>query len=497
MHVKWTKSVFPVLVGIACLVAPAGISYANCPSAPVLHGLSSSFEACGPNAAAFFWGHGRAVQRVIASIATGATATAAGHDSGRLQTLADSIMIDGPLGSASGSYFGSTDGANTGSDGCFLNAALVDTGDTGCGGAVDFGVLDYVIAGIDPSINPNEARMAAVSVDFNQFFQQHVLDHAGAPAVDGDNCAGDAFSGFPGPVNCMPIPIPQITSSSPAPGGATINLGIGDTSAIPILDDCEIAESRAVNCPRNLYAGRVLMFKHGTCTSAGAAGLDRRAYVMPASEPPAGTAVVDANWMQFSVEDANLNGALDGGEDGTNGGQVNGRLDPFIIAGTAPASTAVTVPAVSGATDCIFLGLAIGLDNNQKFVNPPTNTIVGEMVVSPAVSVNPNPIRAGSATPVSDLVIELRASKTGGKGQVDWTTGIELETSGFNVIGTRKNGGEVKLNGALIAAKEGTTGKGASYTATFDAGQLKGSSAVYIEVVKNNGSKERFGPASF
>ena len=151
---------------------------------------------------------------------------------------------------------------------------------------------------------------------------------------------------------------------------------------------------------------------------------------------------------------------------------------------------------MTGATDCIFLGMAIGLDNNQKFVNPPTNTIAGEMVLSPVVSVNPNPIRP-SWTPVSDQVIELRAGRTGGKGSVEWTTGIELTTAGFNVIGTKKGGGgEVKLNDRLIAAKEGTTGRGATYTLVFDARKLKGSTSVYVEIVKNDGSKERFGPAS-
>ena len=119
------------------------------------------------------------------------------------------------------------------------------------------------------------------------------------------------------------------------------------------------------------------------------------------------------------------------------------------------------------------------------------------MVLSPEVSVNPTPVFAGNATPVADLITTIHASKRQGKGTVDWETGIELTTAGFNVIGVGKNGMERKLNGSLIAAKEGTTGRGASYSATFDAGQLKGSSSVFVEIVKLDGSRERFGPADF
>ena len=172
-------------------------------------------------------------------------------------------------------------------------------------------------------------------------------------------------------------------------------------------------------------------------------------------------------------------------------------MDPFIVAGVNAAVTTVKVPAVVGASDCIYFGIAIGLDNNHKFIDPPANTIPGQMVLSPLVSVNPNPVRSGSGTPVADLVTTISASKSQGKGTVNWDTGIEMTTAGFNVIGAKKGGNEVKLNGSLIAAKEGTTGKGASYTVTFDAGQLKGSTLVYVEIVKTDGSKERFGPASF
>ena len=312
-------------------------------------------------------------------------------------------------------------------------------------------------------------------------------------------------------MDCLPIPVPQITGVVPgscSTAGCTLTVNVADVSNLvnlSMLDDCNVAEDKATNCPRNLYQGRVLVFKHGTCSPSTAATFDRRAWLYPAS-PPSGTLTVSGNFSIYSVEDANLNGALDAGEDGTNGGVANGRLDPYIAGATVPNPTGgtgpltaiqVRVPAVSGASDCIFLGLGIMIDAGGGFVNPPTNTIVGEATVSPLVSIDPNPVRAGTGTPVSDVVTTITAIKSQGKGTVGWSTGIELTTSGFNVIGTKKGGQEIKLNPSLIAAKEGTTGKGAEYTVTFDGGQLKGSTSVFVEIVKTDGSKERFGPASF
>jgi len=341
-----------------------------------------------------------------------------------------------------------------------------------------------------------------LSVDFNEFFGAHVLDNAGGPAGDGDPCGGDAFSSNPVDVSCSAIPVPAVTGVVPgscSSTGCSISLAIGDVSALvadSMLDDCNVAEDKATNCPRNLYQGRVLLYKHGACTAGTGAGPDRRAWVYPAS-PATGTLAVAGNFTVYSVEDGNLNGVLDAGEDGTGGGVVNSALDPFVIPGTTTASTSVRVPAVAGASDCIYFALGIQVDAGGQSVNPPTNTIFGEKAISPVVSVDTVPVRAGTGTPVTDVVGSINASKSQGKGTVIWSTGIETMTAGFNVIGTKKNGGETKLNGSLIAAKEGTTGKGASYTATFDAAQLKGSTSVFVEIVKTDGSKERFGPASF
>jgi hypothetical protein len=512
MHVKWVKGLLLVAIGASLLLAPTGFAEAACPG--VISHLFSAFTNCGPAPNAYFWHHGRGVQRIIASNTNGAAATAAGADSGINQSGPAMYLPFTDPGSGQvvpNAWQANTDFGNQDMDGCIFNVFENATSCTP--GGTDFGVFDYVIAGVDPAA-PNVTRIGAASVDFNETFQGWLVDNAGAPNVDNNPCQGNATSLGPD-IPCSPIPVPRIASTGACTtAGCTINVAVDDISQLvaqSIKDDCVIAETNATNCPRGFYQGRVLVFKHGACSTSAAAGFDRRSFVMP-GPLASGTAVVTPNFFNYSREDANLSGTLDAGEDGTNGGASNGRLDPFVIPGTACAGPAaagqpscgnpaiqVPVPAVVGANDCIFIGMGILFDAGGLSVNPPTNTIFGETVISPGISLNTNPIRAGSATPVPDQVTDIVASKTGGKGKVDWTTGIETTTSGFNVIGTKKggSGNEVKINSALVTAKEGTTGKGASYTLTFDASQLKGSSAVYIEVVKTNGSKERFGPASF
>jgi hypothetical protein len=492
MRLKWSKGISLLAVAAMISMIPSGLALANCTNQGivVLQGVTNHIVNCGPAPTTFIWMHGRGVQGVIGSdigtVNQGNTIT--GHDSGNRSGLGETFSDFG----APEEYLASGDPGNPGWDGCIQNLPEPQ----GCvAGGANYGPMDYVMAGVDPAF-PNIAKMFAVSVDFNEILNGWLVDQAGAANIDGNSCGENALAGNPANFSCAPIPVPMITGSSPAAGGVNINLSIGSTAGIQILDDCLIAEDRATNCPRNLYVGRVLMYRHGGCTSAGAATLSRNTFVYPAT-PASGTLNVTDRWSVYSVEDGNLNGVLDAGEDGSNGGTANSVLDPFVIAGTNAATPIVRVPTVSGATDCIFFGLAIGLDNNKLGINPAPSTIFGEMVLSPMVTLNPNPVRSGTGTPVADLVTVIHANKSQGKGIVDWETGIEMSTAGFNVIGTKKGGAEVKLNGSLIAAKEGTSGKGATYSVTFDAGQLKGSSAVFVEIVKTDGSKERFGPVSF
>ena len=483
-------SLLPVL--LLALAIPTGSAKANCnTTSPIIHGLSSSsFEQCGPSAAAFAWFHGRAVQRIIGPATTANTGnTASGHDSGPNQTLADSMMTPGPNGTPNGSYVGNSDFGNPGYDGCILNIA---ENPLSCAGLPDIGVLDYVIGGVDPS-SPNVARIAVLSVDFNEVFLAHILDNAGPPSVDGDPCASDGFSFLTSPVNCTPIPPPVIVATNQIDFGTDVTVGIGDVSGIPMVDDCSIAETRSTNCPRNLYAGRALLFKHGACTPGTAATFDRRSYIYPAP-PPSGTLAVMANWLTFSREDGNLNGVLDAGEDGSNGGTVNGMLDPWIIPGTEATTTQVFIPSVPGASDCIFLALGILFDGNHFAINPPTNTIFGEMVLSPVVSVNPSPLSITAPVPPADLITSLSATRSAGRVTVQWSTTNERMTQGFDVIGSKKSGKEFRLNSSLIPAQEGTTGQGATYSMIFDADLLKGASQVSVEIVLLDGSRKQFGP---
>lgn len=499
MYLKWIRRVVLLVAGVMLLTIPADSVYANCTTfgSAYSQGLTNYFTGCGPgaSASAFVWYHGRGAQGIIGPETTAnQVASTSGHDSANRHSMADLLIGDGELaGFPAGSFLAGGDPGSQGWDGCILNTP---ENPTGCGGSPDYGVMDYVIGGVNPA-QPNIGLVAATSVDFNPLLLGWFADQAGAPAGTGV-CLDDALVGNPDPITCGALPVPNITGAVSVPGGSNLTVGVG-ASNIPVLDDCNVAETRATNCPRNFFAGRALVFKRGACAAGTAATFDRRAWVYPTS-PAAANLTVPGNWIALSNEDADLDGVLDAGEDGTNGGAVNGRLDAVIFAGPnqGAASTGVRIPTIPGASDCIYLGTALALDANRLAINPPTNTIFGEMVLSTVVSVNPNPISANTATPVADLVTTIAATKAGGKGKVEWTTGVEMTISGFNVIGTKKGGGnEVKINGTLVDAKEGTTGKGASYTFEFDASQLKGSSAVYIEVLKNNGSKARFGPASF
>lgn len=497
-----TKAVLILLVGAALIAIPGPRLYASCVAGgPIQHNLfgTTYFNACGPSPVAFAWGQHTGIQRTIGAVNTNA-GTVAGIDSGPNQDISEGMYLqtlDAVGAVIPGAYQGQTDFQNPRWEGC----AQVGNGDlpapqlSACTGFPDWGPLNYALAGVDPAA-PNIAKLAVLSVDWNPFFQAWVLDNAGAPATGAAyDCNADPFQARPTAVDCQPIPFPAITGTGACTAaGCNINIAspsVASAIAASVLDDCLVAETASVNCPRNLYQGRILVFKHGACT-AGAAGPNRRTWVYPAA-PASGTLTVTPDFAVYSLEDTNLNGVLDAGED-TN---TNGRLDPFIIAGTAAANTTIFIPKVPLATDCIFLGMGYQFDAGGGCVNPTTCNIFGEGVVSPMVSVNPNPIKANNAAPVTDVVTTIQASKSQGKGTVSWETGIEMTTLGFNVIGTKKGGGETQLNSSIIKATEGTTGKGAAYTATFDGGQLKGSTSVYVEIVKTDGSKERFGPASF
>ncbi|HEU5181178.1 MAG TPA: hypothetical protein VFW45_10310, partial [Candidatus Polarisedimenticolia bacterium] len=126
------------------------------------------------------------------------------------------------------------------------------------------------------------------------------------------------------------------------------------------------------------------------------------------------------------------------------------------------------------------------------------NTIFGETVLAPMVSVNPTPIPLVSDTAPRDQVISIVATRSGSMIVVEWETEREFSTQGFDVIGSKKGGGGgMVLNRSLIPAQEGTSGGGASYSFSVDRNRLKGSALIFIDLVKLDGTRVRFGPASF
>jgi hypothetical protein len=460
---------------------------ANCANGGALfQGFSATggfFTGCGTgNAYAYFWEHHFGVQRVVFAVGQLTTGTSTpGNDSGAVATVADGALQPG--GNGPGDYTADYDWGNFGPDGCLTNNLEADASCQFPGSVVSLPVNDIVIAGFDTG-NPLHAKAAALSVDANETDQFWIYDQAGATSVDGNPCGADASQFDDVPPACGAIPVPAIQSLGSCDStGCNLNLSV-PAHALTIRDDCAVANSKAIDCPRNMYVGRQIFIKRAPCNATTAANIgtfDTRTYVFDSAAQ-----TVARGFVPYAPQDTNLNGVVDGAEVGP--------LTPVILAGNSVASTSVHIPKIAGATDCAYLGVAVVLDS------APNTTACGgpcESVVTPLVSVNGTPISLDTATPAADKVLNLSASKANGKANVSWDTSAELSTAGFNLIGTKKNGGSVQLNSSLIQAKQGTTGGSASYSIDLSSGDLKGSTAVYVELVKTNGAKERFGPASF
>src|SRR5438093_13642808 len=100
MQVKCMKRMWPLLAVIFCFLVSTGSASANCTNGAVIaHGLTSSFEQCGPNAVVFAWFHGRGVQRNVGAEDTNNTGQqASGDDTGRRQIITDGGGDNGPNG---------------------------------------------------------------------------------------------------------------------------------------------------------------------------------------------------------------------------------------------------------------------------------------------------------------------------------------------------------------------------------------------------------------
>ncbi len=476
----------------AALLLAAAPARANCGAGiPIFLALSPAggwFAGCGDDPGsvrAFFWEHHFASQG-IGGASTGGLGPA-GIDSGALSGAADFLFT--PYDTTGqgraptpGAYQVLSDWGTFGPDGCPILEQEPDPG--ACPPGTTPGsmpVTDYVLAGSDLG-SRLQAKAAVLSVDMNELFQLYVLDQAAAPAVDGDPCDynGDAGSFRTAPAACGAIPAPDITSASCDGAGCDLAVSVAP-HAVPIEDDCAVAFSKAIDCPRALFAGRAIMVRRAACDAtspASVASFDTRTFIMDAASSFPGTIL--PNFFPYAPEDLNLNGVRDDGE---------APFVPVVLAGNDAATAAIRIPRIAGATDCAYLGVALLLDSAP---DPAACEGPCAQVLTPLVSANPTaiPLLAGGA----DQVIDLAAGKVSGRATVSWVTTAETAVAGFDLIGVRKGGGTVRMNDALIAAKQGTTGMGASYSVSLGAGDLRGSAGVAVEVVMLDGTRVRFGP---
>jgi len=475
------------ILGLALAVAVVGLfattpGQANClGGGSLFQGFAGhSFVNCGDQVAwGFAWQHHRAVQRLVSGTTTSGPA---GVDSGALSTVVDTMIA--PFGAEPGAYTATYDWGFAGPDGCITTVLEPDTScSTGLTNTLP--VMDFTIGGRNAAA-PRIGLAAVISVDGNEVFQAWVADQAGVdcstnvtPGPCGLDGCEDATNNSDLDIVCGSLPTPGIVGPTTCDaGGCNLTVSVAAHN-VPVLDDCAVAASKAINCPRNLYVGRALMVKRASCTAPPA---DNRTFIMTSDLAGAtfpGTVV--ANFVPYSPQDTNLNGVIDGTEVGP--------AVPVVLTGNSLATTPVRITKIVGATDCAYLAVALKVDG--------TLVAPGESVYTPVASVNGIPISLDQATPVSDRVYNMLATKSSGKASVAWDTTAEFSTAGFNLIGEKKNGGTVQLNSSLIQAKKGTTGEGASYDVSLGGGDLKGATAVYVELVKTNGAKERFGPVRF
>jgi cysteine-rich repeat protein len=351
------------------ILIQAAPSQAGCAAGgggPIQQGLAGGLlTSCGSGPEAFYWYYQHALQRVVSANAF--VNETAGADYG--VTGDWNLLLD----EGDGRWSANVDWGNAGVDGCIYEETEADLRciDWAAG---SYGVTNVVVAGPDPD-DATLARALVLSVDLNEFFQSWTMDSAGAPSVDGDACLGDGLSLVAEDRACAPIPRPEIVSD--VCNGCDVTLSVGSSAGVPIVDDCEVAETRALNCPRNLLDGRQIFWKRASCDTPPD---DTHSWRLPAV-PLAGVADATANFAAYAPEDENLNGIVDAGE---------APPTPVVLAGNdvgddgVDDEVAIHVPRIVGADDCVYFAVGLRLDPS---VNAPY-----EPVVSPFVSMNATPI---------------------------------------------------------------------------------------------------------
>jgi len=96
---------------------------------------------------------------------------------------------------------------------------------------------------------------------------------------------------------------------------------------------------------------------------------------------------------------------------------------------------------------------------------------------------------------VKDICINFTSPLGRGSGTVSWRTPLEVSVAGFNVVTYQSPGGErVQLNDTPIPCQECVTLSGATYT--FIVPKHKSGKNIYIELVRQDGTVQTFGPAA-
>ncbi len=96
-------------------------------------------------------------------------------------------------------------------------------------------------------------------------------------------------------------------------------------------------------------------------------------------------------------------------------------------------------------------------------------------------------------TTVSDILINFTSGPGKGAGLLTWTTDLEFDLLGFNVVTLDARGSRVQLNSVVIPCEECITVGGHTYT--FLVPMHKSGRNIYIEVVHVDHKVDVFGPS--
>jgi len=95
---------------------------------------------------------------------------------------------------------------------------------------------------------------------------------------------------------------------------------------------------------------------------------------------------------------------------------------------------------------------------------------------------------------VDNPVVTFTSAVGKGSGTVSWTTPVEVDLVGFNVVIIDSKGVRTQQNVALIRCEECITGNGHSYS--FIIPKHKSGHSIFIEMLRQNGTVQVFGPAA-